>query len=130
MAYKLNERAYAHARRLIEQGMVVLDERDAWSEHQPSAKEENEFIREHGMGEFARWYLGIDETKDEDTKERYTFPYGDFERVHRCAVLSAEVRAAQWGHPDIEVAAAHLHGMLDDRMKEAATSGAGRSTGR
>jgi hypothetical protein len=63
----------------------VLDERDDSSEHQPSAA----------------------------TKAHYKFPYGDFEDVHRCAVLSAEVRAAQYEHDDIQIAAAHLHGMLD-----------------
>jgi hypothetical protein len=111
---RLNERAYGHARRLIADGKVVLDERDAWSEDQPSAARENEFIRERGWSEYARWYLGIDEDATEETKERYEFPYGDFERVHRCGVLSAESRAAQYKHDDIETAAAHLHGMLDE----------------
>jgi hypothetical protein len=110
---RLNERAYAHARNLIADGKAVLDERDAWSEDQPSAARENEFIRDHGWSEYARWYLGIDEEATEETKERYEFPYGDFERVHRCGVLSAESRAAQYKHDDIETAAAHLHGMLD-----------------
>jgi hypothetical protein len=41
MAVKLNERAFEHAKNLIEQGMFVFDEKDMWSEHQPSAQEEN-----------------------------------------------------------------------------------------
>jgi hypothetical protein len=41
------------------------------------------------------------------------FPYGDFENVHRCGVLSAEVRAGQRKYADIEAAASHLHGMID-----------------
>ncbi|MET8807826.1 hypothetical protein [Streptomyces sp. NPDC004546] len=51
----------------------------------------------------------------EETKGRYKFPYGVFERVHRCGVLSAEVRAGQQKYADIENAAAHLHGLLDGR---------------
>jgi hypothetical protein len=43
----------------------------------------------------------------------YKFPYGDFERVHRCGVLSAESRAGQYDHEGVQQAAAHLHGMLD-----------------
>jgi hypothetical protein len=39
--------------------------------------------------------------------------YGDFQDVHRCAVLSAESRAGQYGHDDVKSAVAHLHGMLD-----------------
>jgi len=47
MTVKLNDRAFEHAKELITDGHFVFDERDAWSEHQPSAQEENEFIREH-----------------------------------------------------------------------------------
>ena len=39
--------------------------------------------------------------------------YGNFQAVHRCAVLAAESRAGQYRHADIEQAAAHLHGMLE-----------------
>src|SRR5258707_15440451 len=113
MAAKLNESAFEHAKKLVDEDCVVLDERDAWSEHQPSTEEENEFIRLHGFDEYGKWYLGIDDEEKEDTKARYKFPYGDFKKVHRCAVLSAESRAGQYKHFDIENAVAHLHGMLD-----------------
>jgi hypothetical protein len=120
---KLNQPAYEHAQRLIADRQVVLDERDDWSEHQPSAQDENRFIQEHGMDEYARWYLGVDEEQPKENKGRYRFPYGDFEKVHRCGVLSAESRAGQYKHFDIERAAAHLHGMLDALMKAAPASG-------
>ena len=38
---KLHRTAYSHARRLVEQGKVVRDERDDWSEHAPSAEEQD-----------------------------------------------------------------------------------------
>ncbi|MEA2209681.1 MAG: hypothetical protein QOF54_2158 [Solirubrobacteraceae bacterium] len=113
MAVKMNRRAFDHANELIEQAKVVLDERDEWSEHQPTAAEGNDFIEQHGLGEYAKWHLGLDDQEPEDTKARYKFPYGDFENVHRCGVLSAEVRAGQYKHHDVQMAAAHLHGMLD-----------------
>jgi hypothetical protein len=113
MAVKLNKKALEHAKDLVREGHVVVDERDAWSEHQPSAQEENEFIELHGFNEFGRWYLGIDDEKREQTKGRYKFPYGDFEDVHRCGVISAESRAGQYKYYDVENAAAHLHGMVD-----------------
>jgi hypothetical protein len=113
MAIKLHKRAFDHAKELVGEEKVVLDGRDAWSEHQPSAQEENEFIDLHGFDEFGKWHLGIDDEKGEHTKGRYKFPYGDFENVHRCGVLSAESRAGQYKYYDIENAAAHLHGMLD-----------------
>jgi hypothetical protein len=53
------------------------------------------------------------------TKGRYKFPFGDFKKVHRCAVLSAESRAGQYKHYDIEQAAAHLHEMIDGKKHKA-----------
>jgi hypothetical protein len=113
MATKVNASGYRHAQQLIEDGLYVLDDRDAWSEHRPSAPQENTFIELRGIGEYRRWHLGIDDDEPEDRRARYKFPYGDFEKIHRCGVLSAESRAAQYKHVDIEMAAAHLHGMLD-----------------
>jgi hypothetical protein len=91
----------------------VLDERDAWSEHQPSAAEENAFIEEHGFAEYGRWHLAVDDKLPPDRKGHYKFPYGDFSDVHLCAILSAESRAAQYKHADVQSAAAHVHGMLE-----------------
>jgi hypothetical protein len=113
MDVRLNQRAFEHARMLINEGSYVLDDRDAWSEHQPSAEAENRFIERHGIDEYARWYLGIDDDADAETKAHYKFPYGDFKEVHRCGVLAAESRAGQRKYYDIESATAHLHGMLE-----------------
>ena len=111
---KLSKTAFAHAKALVNEGKFVWDERDAWSEHQPSTQQENDFIRSHGIHEYAKWHLGVDDEEDQQNKKRYKFPYGDFEKVHRCAVISAESRAGQYKHHDIELAAAHLHGMIDE----------------
>jgi hypothetical protein len=114
MAVKLHRSAYEHAKKLIQEKKYVRDERDAWSEHQPSAAQENEFIRLHGWTEYGKWHLGVNDDEKPDTKAHYAFPCGDFQRVHRCALLAAESRAGQYKHDDIEKAAAHLHGMIDD----------------
>jgi hypothetical protein len=113
MAVKLHRPGYEHAQKLVREGKVVLDDRDAWSEHQPSAKDENAFIEQHGYAQYGRWHLGIDDEARPDTKAHYKFPYGDFEAIHRCGVLAAESRAGQRDYADIESACAHLHGMLE-----------------
>ena len=113
MSVKLNETGIRHARTLAHDGAVVRDERDDWSEHAPSADDENAFIEKHGWGEYSKWHLGVDDDMDRDTKGHYSFPYGDFAKVHRCGVLAAESRAGQRKYVDIEKAAAHLHGMLE-----------------
>jgi hypothetical protein len=61
-----------------------------------------------------KWHLGRDDAAAESTKRHYKFAIGDFKRVHRCAVLAAESRAGQYKYLDIELAAAHLHGMLEE----------------
>ena len=119
MAVTLNRRAFNHAKDLIDEGRFVFDERDAWSEHRPSAEDENNFLLLHGFAEFGKWHLGINDERPEDTKGHYEFPYGDFEKVHRCGLLTAESRAGQYKHFDIENAAAHLHGMIDGRKSAA-----------
>jgi hypothetical protein len=114
MAIRLNKPGFKYSQQLVFEGKLVFDERNAWSAHQPSAQKENEFILLNGLYKYGRWHLGVDDEQDENTKRHYKFPYGDFENVHRCGVLSAESRAGQYKHFDIEAAAAHLHGMIDE----------------
>ncbi len=49
MTDTLNRHSFAPE--LIKKGKVVLDQRDDWSEHQPSTRQENEFIETHGWDE-------------------------------------------------------------------------------
>jgi hypothetical protein len=114
MTITLNERSYAFAQDQIKNGQVVLDQRDDWSEDQPSARQENEFIEAHGWDEYANWHLGLDDEASEHTKARYKFPYGDFAKVRRSGVIAAEVRAGQNKYRDIEDAAVHLRDMMDE----------------
>jgi hypothetical protein len=113
MAVTLNKKALAHARKLIEKGSVVRDERDDWSEHAPSTSDENAFLHAHDFDEYALWHLGVDPDAGAETKGRYSFPIGDFSKVHRCAVISAESRAGQHDHDDIEDALKKLLTRID-----------------
>ena len=110
---KLNRSAVEHAQKLIEQGKLVADERDDWSEHQPSAEDENRFVEKHGWKEYGLWHLGVDDDAREETKGHYKFPYGDFAKVHRCALLAAESRAGQYDYADVAEAAHKLHESLE-----------------
>jgi hypothetical protein len=114
MTTTLNEHSYAFAQDQIKNGNVVIDQRDDWSEHQPSTRQENEFIEAYGWDRYADWHLGIDDEASEHTKARYKFPYGDFAKVHRCGLLAAEVRAGQQKYRDIEDAAIRLREMMDE----------------
>ena len=78
IAVKLNRTAFERAEQLVGKGKVVVNERDEWSKHQPSAQEENEFIEAHGFGEYGKWHWGIDDEKSQNTNKHYKYPYGDF----------------------------------------------------
>jgi hypothetical protein len=78
MAVKLNSASFDYARQLVRNGRFVPHDRDACSEHQPSADAENRYREEHGIADYSHWYLGIDDEEDPENKGRYQFPYGDF----------------------------------------------------
>jgi hypothetical protein len=110
---KLNPTALTYAKELISGGHVVLDRKSAWAKDKPSTELENEFIRQRGFGEYAKWHLGIDGRYPDNTKRRYKFPYGDFKNVHRCGVLAVQSRAAEYRYSEIENAAAQLREKLE-----------------
>ena len=111
----LNERSFLYAQELLEHGQVLSDLRNAWGEHQPSAQQGNDFIRQRGFAEYAKWHLGIDVRHPENTKARYKFPFGDFKNIRRSALLAAKSRARQYGYNDIEDAANRLLQMIESK---------------
>jgi hypothetical protein len=108
MTVKLNGRAYEHAKRLIEEGKFVDDERDAWSDHHPSTQTETEFIEKNGILEYSKWFLAVNDEYREDSRRHYEFPYGDCENVHCCGIFAAQGRAGQDKYVYVENAAADL----------------------
>jgi hypothetical protein len=115
MSVKLNKQGVRNARAMIKAGKVVRDDRDAWSEHAKAAGDETDWVKKHGWGEFSEWHLGVDPKASAETKGRYSFPFGDYAKVHRCAVISLESRAAQYGHKDIAKSAKRLLTMIDKK---------------
>jgi hypothetical protein len=113
MSIELNTPALRHARSLVTDGKVVKDERDDWSEAAPTADEENSFIEEHGWTEYSHWHLGVDRTENSETKGAYSFPFGDFRRVHRSGVIAGESRAGQYDHAEIRDALTALLELID-----------------
>ena len=111
--YKVNDDGLTHARKLIDEGKV--DTSTEWSDAAPSTDEENRQIDKDGYDGYGRWHLAIDTEASENTKSRYGFPYGDFSKVNRAALIHAKQRAAQNGHDDVEKAADKLLQRVDER---------------
>ena len=106
MAIHLNQEAVEHAQNLIK-GRQYERESD-WSQAQPSAEVENNFIDENGWEAFAKWHLAYDTEASEETKSRYKFPFGDFSKVHRSALIAAKQRAGSEDYNEVESAADKL----------------------
>lgn len=115
MSISLNRDALSHAEKLIDRGDVVHDERDDWSEHAADTDAENRFLDREGWHAYAEWHLGVDRQKSDETKGRFSFPVGDYRKVHRCAIISLESRAAQYDHDEIARAAKRLLERIDAR---------------
>ena len=112
-SYAVNERAVAHARRLIDARQYVLD--SDWGDAQPRADAENAYLQRHSWDEYADWHLGLAEGAADATKARYAFVYGDFRRVHRMGLIACIYRASMWRHKAVELAAHELLQRLDER---------------
>ena len=103
---KTNQKAISKAKSLIKNRQYVVE--SSWSDAQPSSEEENKYVDKHGWKAFGEWYLGVHDDTNEETKEHYGFPYGDFKKLHRSGLIAAKQRAAQNHYDDIEKAADEL----------------------
>ena len=111
--YRVNNDAVARAEELIDAGNY--DDETEWSDAAPSADDGNAEIDENGYEGYGAWHLAVDPDASEETKGRYTFPYGDFSKVNRAALIHAKQRASQNGHDAVEKAADRLLQRLDEK---------------
>jgi hypothetical protein len=111
--YRLNDRAVAHARKLIAARQYVLD--SDWGEVAPTADDENAYLETHSWEEYAGWHLGLTDGANDETKARHAFVFGDFRRIHRTGLIACVYRASEWRHKAIELAAHDLLQELDKK---------------
>lgn len=111
-SYDVNPDAVQWARELISKRRYVLD--SDWGSVQPTAADQNAYLKSHSWEEYARWHLGLTEGPADHTKARYAFVYGDFRRLHRIGIIACLYRAAEWRHKAVERAAYDLLQVLDD----------------
>lgn len=110
--YRVNDAGVETARALIDHG--EYDTETEWSDAAPATNEANQLIEDEGYDGYGRWHLAIDTEASEETKDRYGFPYGDFSRVNRAALIHAKQRASQNDHDQITRVADELLQHLDD----------------
>ena len=111
--YLVNEEAMARAEELIAARRYVV--RSEWSDVQPDAAAENDFLEHHDWPAYSLWHLGLTKGAADETKARYAFVFGDFRRIHRSGLMACRFRATRWDHKAIELAAHDLIQKLDRR---------------
>ncbi|MCI1186956.1 hypothetical protein MON38_05955 [Hymenobacter sp. DH14] len=116
MSITLNSAAVTFAKDLIKNGKIKNDS-GHWGQHNPDTADENAYLQQHELADYANWHLGLDKSKGEDTKGRYRFPFGDFKTVHRDGLIAAKERAAQQGYHAIEQAADELLALLEKQAQ-------------
>jgi hypothetical protein len=104
--------SYEYAqKKLIKNNLIVIDGENDWVDHRPSRTRRKEFFDTYGPVEFGKWHLGEDEDIAERSFKRFAFLYGDFLRIHRCALIAAHAEARRLD--DIRDALAQLLAQID-----------------
>lgn len=96
---QLNQHAFEHAKSLIIAGKVVKGEN--WKQVRPSLSDENRFLQEKDWDTYRQWFLGVNQDVTPNTKGRLSFLYGDFEKVHRDALIDIQKFAREYDYDDI-----------------------------
>jgi replication fork clamp-binding protein CrfC len=119
MRVTLNKKAFEFAKQLIHENKFSDNRGRADEKHaEPTAAQENEFLKNHTWEEFGRWYLGAHYDRPENKRERYEFPFGDFILLHRSDLLAIQKRAHADNYDDIARAAQELVAMLDKKIQK------------
>jgi HK97 family phage prohead protease len=112
-ALKVSSKAASHAKSLIAAGKINAD--GAWSF---TAKDSHALMDSVNgdWGDYGLWFLVQDDTADEDTYQRYKYPYGKQGKVWRRAVIAAKQRASQQKFSALVEAADSLLQAIDKKL--------------
>lgn len=108
---KLNKDAFEQAQTLIRAGKVHQD--SDWEKVRPADQAQDHFLEQKDWETYSKWFLGIEEDEGEHTRGRYLFLYGDFEHVHRSALIAGKKRAHDEEFGEIEEAIDRLIRQID-----------------
>lgn len=107
----VNNRALDYAKQLIEQGKINCNE--STGENTPIVINEENYLKNHTMEEYGKWFLATNDEKEKSSKDHYEFPLGNFNHIYRDALLSAKKHAALYKYELVEYAADELLRLID-----------------
>lgn len=119
MRVTLNKKAFEFAKEMIRQGKFSDKHgRGDLKKAQPSAQQETDFLKNHTWEEYGRWHLGAHYDRPENKQERYEFPMGDYELIHRSDLLDIQKRTHEHNFDDIANAAKELVELIDKKTNK------------
>jgi hypothetical protein len=118
MSIKFNKNAYEHALELIKVGEVEHGKKWDWQAHKATLNDTVRFLDTHNMDEYAQWFLAENTEIDKNNKERYLYPYGDLQIVHRNGIQAALDKAQKEGNREVADAARKLLDIIDKQTAE------------
>lgn len=84
-----------------------------------TVEDENSLLgEEQNWEEYSKWHLAIDTDANEETKQRYKFPFGKNGKVYRSAVIAIKQRAAQHEYDNIYKVADEALRLIDEEKDE------------
>ena len=117
MSIKINQAAYDHAVEIIKDGLEVEHDVSNWKEVKPDVDEMARYLNTHSLDEYGLWFLGINSDADQNSKDKFVYPYGDFSVLHKSALIAAEQEAGNKHLHEIKSAAQKLLTMIEHSKK-------------
>ena len=112
MALKISSKSVAQAKSLIKVGKINTD--GDWSF---TSDDRNALLKSVGNDwkKYGSWFLVFDDSADEETFQRYKYPYGKEGKVWRKGVIAVKVRASQNNWEELTDTADGLLRMIDEK---------------
>jgi len=84
-----------------------------WHQDQPTTEQKNQYRQAHDEDAYAKWFLAKYMAEEDNEKDHYIFPHGDFHKVHRSGIIVARNRAKQYQYSDVVAVAEEILELID-----------------
>lgn len=119
MRVTLNKKAFDFAKEMIKAGKFSDKRGRADADHaKPTDALEEEFLKTHSWEDFGHWYLGAHQDRPQNNRDRYEFPIGDFQEIHRSDLLEVQKKAHSLNYDDIANGAKELVEIMDKKIQK------------
>jgi len=113
MAIELNKAGYERAITMIKDELEVEHDSGNWDEVAPTENDMIRYLNTHSLAEYGAWFLGVDTDADAHDKSKFLYPFGDFNVLHKSALLLIQKDAEHHHHSEVAAAVKRLLEMIE-----------------